>query len=163
MGQVNSRGESRPLERVFGSVATRQGAQLSAEKAGIPALQRADPRTERLSALGVLADGEDSNSRCLIGPKLQGDGSFHRQAYGAKSLMLFVLTGPFRYARGVRKPREPSSEGMERVRRQFLSVSKPSYELLPCAPAKSALVVSQLCYSLLRGEGRNGRRLALAR
>ena len=67
MGQVNSYGESRASEKVFGSMRARRGAQLSAKIAGIPGLRRADQQTERLSPKDVLAEGEElwSNPLCV--------------------------------------------------------------------------------------------------
>src|SRR5918996_3033962 len=49
MAEVNSRRESRASERDFEPPAPAQGAQPSAKNGGIPGLQRADPRTEKLS------------------------------------------------------------------------------------------------------------------
>jgi hypothetical protein len=63
MGAVNSRGERRSSERDFEPTARTQGAQTSAKNGRIPGLQRPDQPIERVSPEGVLADGEDSNSR----------------------------------------------------------------------------------------------------
>jgi hypothetical protein len=66
MGQVNSYGESRASERVFGSMRARRGEQPAVKLGRIPGLLRPVPRTERVSPKGVLADAEDSNSRYLM-------------------------------------------------------------------------------------------------
>jgi hypothetical protein len=88
MARVNSRGENRPSERASTSALLYQGQHPLAENGAIPAPQRSHRPAERLSALAILADGKDSNSRYLIGPKLPGCGSFRQQAYVAKSLIL---------------------------------------------------------------------------
>ena len=70
MDQVNSCRESRASERDFELPARAQGAQPTAKNGQIPRLFRADHRAERLSALDVLADAKDSNSRYPMGSKL---------------------------------------------------------------------------------------------
>jgi len=75
MGQVNSRGESRPPERVFGSVPPGRGEQAVPKNGRIPGLQRPDRQTESGFADVVWADGEDSNTRYPMGPKLDAIGS----------------------------------------------------------------------------------------
>ena len=72
IAEVNSRRESPALERDFELPTSAQGERQTAKNGGIPGPQRADRRAERASPKGVLADGEDSNSRYLIGPKLEG-------------------------------------------------------------------------------------------
>jgi hypothetical protein len=68
MGPVNSQGESRASETDFEPPATAQGAHPSAKNGGIPGLQRADRRAERVSPEGVLAEGEilSSNPLCRV-------------------------------------------------------------------------------------------------
>jgi hypothetical protein len=67
MGEVNSPGENRPPETGGEPPRPAQGAQLPAENGAAPGLFRASQRAERVSPEGMLADGEDSNSRYLIG------------------------------------------------------------------------------------------------
>ena len=55
MGQVNSYGESRASERVFGSMQARRGEQPFVKNGRIPKLFRPDHRAERVSPKGVLA------------------------------------------------------------------------------------------------------------
>jgi hypothetical protein len=66
LGQVNSRGESWLSERDFRPAPASGGEQLAAENGGIPGLQRADGRAERLSAWAVLAEGEELSSNPLL-------------------------------------------------------------------------------------------------
>jgi hypothetical protein len=56
MPRVNSRGETRPLERHFRPTLTARGQQLLAENGGIPGLQRPGRRAERVSRKSVLAE-----------------------------------------------------------------------------------------------------------
>ena len=65
MSQVNSHGESRASETDSEPPATAQGAHPSAKSGGIPGLQRADLRAERVSPEGVLAEGEELSSNPL--------------------------------------------------------------------------------------------------
>jgi len=65
MGQVNSYGESRASERVFGFMRARRGEQPAVKNGGIPGLFRAEHRAERVSPEGVLADGEELSSNPL--------------------------------------------------------------------------------------------------
>ena len=102
MGEVNSYGESRASERGLGSMRARRGEQPAVKNGWIPALLRATPRIERMSCKGALADGEDSNSRYPIGPKLQVRGSVDKQAAVAKSLVLRVSGSSSRYASEIR-------------------------------------------------------------
>jgi hypothetical protein len=68
MGQVNSYGESRASERVFGFMRARRGEQPAVKNGGIPGLFRAEHRAERVSPEGVLAEREElwSNTLFLI-------------------------------------------------------------------------------------------------
>jgi hypothetical protein len=65
MGQVNSHGERQSSETEVKPTARAQGAQRAAKNGGLPGLFRADPRTERLSAKAMLAEGEELSSNPL--------------------------------------------------------------------------------------------------
>jgi hypothetical protein len=65
MAEVNSRRESRALERDLEPPAQAQGAQPSPKNGRNPELFRADQRTERPSAQAVLAEGEELSSNPL--------------------------------------------------------------------------------------------------
>lgn len=86
------------------------------------------------------------------------------RTFGANSLTSRVLLG---VSLGMREGFETPLERVvrpERIWRGFLSGAQTEKgELSPYALAKSAVAVSQLCYPPSCGEGRNGRRLALAR
>ena len=62
---MNSYGESRASERVFGSMRARRGEQPAVRNGAIPGLQRADRPAERVSPEGILAEGEELSSNPL--------------------------------------------------------------------------------------------------
>jgi len=115
--ESTARGEMCRSERNFGRPVAWRGQQSLAEDGRIPGLLRVDRQAESEFAQVVLADGEDSNSRYPIGPKLQGCERIHQQAYAANPLILCVSGWSFSVCeRDSKMPVEPSSDGMERVR-----------------------------------------------
>jgi hypothetical protein len=58
IARVNSHRESRPSERLFAPRSDTRVNNYRPRNGGIPGLQRPDPRAERVSAEGVLAEGE---------------------------------------------------------------------------------------------------------
>jgi hypothetical protein len=115
--------------------------------------------------IGNVGGREDSNSRYLIGPNRRVVGVSIRPAYAANSLILRVSGWSFAVCeRDSKRVVGRPWTAWRGVRRRFLSGAQPEKsELSLCALAKPAVAASQLCYSPSRGEGRNGRRLALAR
>jgi hypothetical protein len=65
MSGVNSRRDSRPSEKRFHPRRHIEVNSPPARNGGIPGLQREDPRTERLFAYDVLAEGEELSSNPL--------------------------------------------------------------------------------------------------
>jgi hypothetical protein len=105
----------------------------------------------------------DSNSRYAMGPKLQGWGVSANETVPLGDHIARFWVRSSRCARGIRNA-SVRPRWVQRIPRRFLSgayVKKSELSLY--ALEKSAAVVSQLCYSPSRGEGRNDRRLALAR
>ena len=132
MGQVNSRGESRASESDSEPPAAIQGAQPSTKNGRIPGLFRADQRTERLSAQGILAEGEElsSNPLCRIFNDLRTTRILVDVAYRILDLLrrppFACQAGPVRACNAaIERPPAPSS---------FASASAAAAALLAGAP-----------------------------